>query len=139
MSRTTSIIEVVAAVVCRAETVLLCQRHDGPHLPLMWEFPGGKIDPGESPQFALKRELAEELGVGAEIGRQIADVEHHYSEKSVRIRFFLANITAEPRAVVHRAVRWVALDKIADYTVPPANESVVRMIEKTPHGETSLH
>ena len=105
----------------------------------MWEFPGGKVDPGESPQLALKRELAEELGVGATIGGQIADVEHHYSEKSVRIRFFLVNITAEPRAVVHREVRWVTLDKIADYTVPPANESVVRMIGKAAHGETSLH
>lgn len=130
MSGKAGIIEVVAAVIYRTETVLLCQRHDGSHLPLMWEFPGGKVDPGESPQSALKRELTEELDVDAEIGSQVADVEHHYSEKSVRIRFFLANITDEPRAIVHRAVRWVPLDTISDYKVPPANESVMRMIEK---------
>ena len=87
MSGKAGIIEVVAAVIYRTETVLLCQRHDGSHLPLMWEFPGGKVDPGESPQSALKRELTEELDVDAEIGSQVADVEHHYSEKSVRIRF----------------------------------------------------
>ena len=96
----------------------------------MWEFPGGKVDPGESPQSALKRELTEELDVDAEIGIQVADVEHHYSEKSVRIRFFLANITGEPKAIVHRAVRWVPLNTTSDYKVPPANESVMRMIEK---------
>ena len=118
----------MAAVIYRGETVLLCQRHDGPHLPLMWEFPGGKINPGESARAALQRELAEELEVRSSIGRQIADVEHHYPEKSVRIRFFLADIDDEPRAVVHREVRWIALDELAAYPVPPANESVVRMI-----------
>jgi len=122
------LIDVVAAVIYRDETVLLCQRHDGPHLPFTWEFPGGKINPGESPQVALRRELAEELAVGSAIGRQIADVEHHYPEKSVRIRFFLADIDEEPRAVIHREVRWIALDELADYTVPAANRSVVRMI-----------
>ncbi|HJO29601.1 MAG TPA: (deoxy)nucleoside triphosphate pyrophosphohydrolase [Acidobacteriota bacterium] len=130
MSQTPGLIEVVAAIICRAERVLLCQRHDGPHLPLMWEFPGGKVDPGESPHYALRRELAEELDVDSEIGIQVADVEHHYSEKSVRIRFFLATITGEPAAIVHRAVRWVRVDTIPDYKVPPANEAVIRMIDK---------
>ena len=127
-NRGASLIDVVAAVIYRGETVLLCQRHDGRHLPLAWEFPGGKIDPGESPRAALRRELAEELAVGSAIGRQIADVEHHYPEKSVRIRFFLATIDAAPRAVVHREVRWIALDELAAYPVPAANQSVVRMI-----------
>ncbi len=128
MNRGAGIIDVVAAVIYRGETVLLCQRHAGPHLPLTWEFPGGKIDPGESPQAALQRELAEELAVGSAIGRQIADVEHHYPDKSVRIRFFLADIDEEPRAVVHREVRWIALNELAAYAVPAANESVVRMV-----------
>lgn len=128
MSRGAGIIGVVAAVIYRGETVLLCQRHAGRHLPLAWEFPGGKINPGESPQAALRRELAEELAVGSAIGRQIADVEHHYPEKSVRIRFFLAAIDEEPRAVVHREVRWIAFDELATYAVPAANESVVRMV-----------
>jgi|TARA_B100001750_G_C15212702_1_gene449153 8-oxo-dGTP diphosphatase len=94
----------------------------------MWEFPGGKMDPGESPQSALRRELAEELDVDAEIGTQVADVEHHYPEKSVRIRFFLATTTDEPTAIVHRAVCWVGVDTISGYKVPPANEAVIRMI-----------
>ncbi len=128
MNRGAGIIDVVAAVIYRGETVLLCQRHDGRHLPLTWEFPGGKIDAGESPQAALRRELSEELAVGSAIGRQIADVEHHYPDKSVRIRFVLADIDEEPRAVVHREVRWIALDELAAYAVPAANESVVRMI-----------
>ena len=131
MSGGAEVIDVVAAVIYRADTVLLCQRHDGPHLPLMWEFPGGKIDRGESPRAALQRELAEELEVGATIGRQLADVEHHYPEKSVRIRFFLADIDEEPRAVVHRELRWIARAELPGYEVPPANASVVRLISES--------
>ena len=86
------------------------------------------MDPGESPQSALRRELAEELDVDAEIGTQVADVEHHYPEKSVRIRFFLATTTDEPTAIVHRAVCWVGVDTISGYKVPPASEAVIRMI-----------
>jgi len=121
-------IEVVAAVVITEHGVLLCQRPDEPHLPLLWEFPGGKIDPGESPQQALERELQEELDVGSTIGEQIAEVEHHYPEKSVRIRFFVADINGDPRAVIHRELRWIRAADLDGYDVPPANRSVVAMV-----------
>jgi len=125
---TTSFIEVVAAVVVRNGAVLLCQREQGPHLPLLWEFPGGKIDPGETPRQALARELREELDVDATIGEQIAEVEHHYPEKSVRIRFFHAMISGEPRAVIHRQLRWIERAALPDYDVQPANRTVVQMV-----------
>ncbi len=123
-------IEVVAAVIRRAGSVLLCQRHDGEHLPLKWEFPGGKIDPGETPEDALVREIDEELDVVATIGERLAVIEHHYPEKSVRIHFFVAGIdgAAEPRAIVHRQLRWIPLDGLAGYDVPPANQTVLEMI-----------
>jgi len=122
-------IEVVAGVIRRRGTVLLCQRHEGEHLPLLWEFPGGKVDAGETPQQALERELAEELDVAASVGEQIAVIEHDYPEKTVRIRFFVADIdVAEPSAVVHREIRWIPVEELRAYEVPPANRSVVRMI-----------
>lgn len=121
-------IEVVAAVVICPAGVLLCQRPDGPHLPLLWEFPGGKIDPGESPRQALERELREELDVASSIASRVATVEHHYPEKSVRIQFFAADIVGVPRPVVHRELRWIAAADLDDYEVPPANRSVVRMV-----------
>ena len=94
----------------------------------MWEFTGGKIDPGESPQEALVRELREELEVASSIGSQLAVVEHHYPEKSVRIRFYSADIEGDPRAVVHRELRWIPPADLDDYDVPPANRSVVHMV-----------
>jgi 8-oxo-dGTP diphosphatase len=119
---------VVAAVVGRDDRLLLCQRPDGEHLPLLWEFPGGKIDGDEAPREALRRELAEELGVRSDVGEQVADVTHAYPEKTVRIRFFLAVVHDAPRAIVHRDVRWIPIDELGNYEVPPANRGVVQMI-----------
>lgn len=129
-------IEVVAAVVEARGRVLLCQRHDGEHLPLLWEFPGGKIDPGESPRQALARELREELGVDAELGALVGDVSHSYPEKRVRLRFFRAEIVGEPRAIVHRRLAWVPLRELDRYQVPPPNAVIVRRLVS---GELDLH
>ena len=121
-------IDVVAAVVQRGKQVLLCQRHHGHHLPLYWEFPGGKIEAGESPEQGLIRELSEEIGVHASVGMMLADIRHTYPEKYVRIRFYRVTITGEPLALVHRQLRWVTCDQLDRFLLPPPNSAVVDML-----------
>lgn len=121
-------IPVVAGVVGRDGRVLLCQRPDGEHLPLKWEFPGGKIEAGETPRAALLRELREELGVDAEVGELLLEARHAYPEKTVWLRFFGARLHGEPRAIVHRQLSWVPRKALAGYDVPPPNAVVVRAL-----------
>lgn len=121
-------IPVVAAVIVRDRRLLLCQRPDGPHLPLLWEFPGGKIDAGETPGAALVRELREELGVRAHVGALVHEVAHTYPEKRVWIRFFVTRIDGEPTPIVHRDLRWVALRQLHRYAAPPPNAQVIERI-----------
>ncbi len=121
-------IPVVAAVITDEHRLLLCQRQDGPHLPLLWEFPGGKVDPGEGPTGALARELQEELGVRSRIGPKIHEVRHTYPQKKVWIRFYAVSSEGIPHPHVHREVRWVAVPDLGSYEVPPPNAEVVRQI-----------
>lgn len=118
-------IPVVAAVVVRDGRALLCQRRDGPHLPRMWEFPGGKVRPGETPRAALARELHEELGVPARVGNLLAEVRHTYPDKRVWLRFYSAELQGDPRPLVHRQLRWIPAGELEAYSVPPANAPVV--------------
>ena len=133
------VIEVVAAVVMERDRVLLCQRHDGDHLPLLWEFPGGKIEANETPGAALLRELREELGVASQIGRQLAEARHTYPEKHVWLRFFDAKITDTPQPRVHRQIRWVPLRDLSDYAVPPPNAHMVALLRsgRIQHADTA--
>lgn len=121
-------IPVVAGVVSRGGRVLLCQRPAGEHLPLKWEFPGGKIEAGETAREALLRELREELEVEAEVGGLLAEARHAYPEKKVWLRFFDVRLRGEPRAVVHRRLRWVSIEELGEYDVPPPNAVVVRRL-----------
>lgn len=89
-----SMIRVVAAVVERGGRLLICQRRRGGAFALQWEFPGGKMRAGETPWEALTRELREELGVAARIGRELYRVRHSYAElrDSLQLSFFAASI-----------------------------------------------
>ncbi|HKA24337.1 MAG TPA: NUDIX domain-containing protein [Candidatus Eisenbacteria bacterium] len=100
-------IQVAAAVVRRGSLVLLTQRPEGGKSPLAWEFPGGKIEPGESPAQALAREIQEELGVGARVGDTLAVVRHEPT--GVEIHFLDCILESEDfiRSAAVRDVRWV--------------------------------
>lgn len=103
-------IDVVCGIITDpANRVLACLRPPGKHLAGLWEFPGGKIEAGESPEAALIRELREELGVEVEILRSMSPVVWDYGRGPIRLIPFVCRIkSGEPKALDHAEVRWVA-------------------------------
>ena len=124
------IVEVVAAVVGRDGRYLITRRLEGTHLAGLWEFPGGKIRPGEKPVDALTRELAEELGVGATVGELIETVDWAYPEKSVRLFFFRCVLDGEPAPLEGQEMRWVAPAALAGYTFPDADAALIGRLSR---------
>ncbi len=101
--------QVVAALILREDEVLCCQRTEYQALPLKWEFPGGKIEAGEEPHEALLRELDEELGIRAEIGAKVAQLQHQYQNgNAVELHFFaVERYAGELQNRIFREIRWV--------------------------------
>lgn len=99
---------VVAAVMERDGRILVCRRQAHDQHPLKWEFPGGKVEPGEMPAAALARELEEELGIGAAIGAEIARYEFCYpGKKPIQLMFFrVAHVNGEPENRIFSEIRW---------------------------------
>lgn len=102
---------VAAGIIVRDGRILVGQRREGGRHSLKWEFPGGKVEQGESPQQALVRELAEELRIEAQAGRELARYEHEYASGSrVHLLFFVvSDFSGEPEAQVFEQIRWVDL------------------------------
>jgi 8-oxo-dGTP diphosphatase len=122
---------VSAAVIVSAGRVLLTQRRSGTHLAGAWEFPGGKVEPGEDPRAALERELLEEVGVSACAGDIVEVTFHRYPNKDVLLLFFQATIapgSPEPRAIEVAAVRWAEAADLRDELFPPADVSVLAKV-----------
>ena len=128
---------VVAALLLEEGRLLICQRSAGSKFPNKWEFPGGKIEPGEDPKEALRRELLEELGIVAEIGEEVWRVEHQYPGlPPVRLLFFA--VRRYPGAVENRVfqeVRWAVLPDLTRYDFLDADRPLV---EKLASGEMAL-
>jgi 8-oxo-dGTP diphosphatase len=126
---------VAAAVLVEQSRVLLTQRKAGAHLAGAWEFPGGKVEPGEDPREALRRELREELGVEANAG-EIVDVTFHRYEdagKAVLLLFFEATRAAgspEPRALEVAAFRWATAPDLDPAQFPPADVKVLEKVRR---------
>ena len=123
-------VPVVAAVIENAAgRVLVAQRPAHKHLALKWEFPGGKVDPGESPEAAMARELREELGVEIEILRSLPRFTHDYGTVLIAMIPFvcrLASGSAAPQAREHVALRWILPAELGALDLAPADWPVVR-------------
>jgi mutator protein MutT len=118
---------VVAALIERDGRLLVGQRRRGGSFPLKWEFPGGKVRDGEGLEAALERELREELGVRAAIGRELFRTRHRYREMAAEVRlvFFAAQIRGEPRNLVFEDVRWVEREQLGSLDFLPADRELV--------------
>lgn len=124
-------IRVVAAILERRGRLLICQRAAGHVFALRWEFPGGKVRPSEIPRAALARELREELGVGARIGREVYRTRHRYAELTdgVELTFFLASDPfPAPRNLVFARMLWVRPAEMARYDFLPADRDLVKRL-----------
>jgi 8-oxo-dGTP diphosphatase len=123
--------QVVAAVMVRGSRVLICQRSEQQAFALQWEFPGGKVEAGEELPAALARELNEELGISAVIGREIATVRHRYAEGlGVELHFFLVReFDGEIENRIFREVRWEERERLDAERFLEADQDVVRRIK----------
>lgn len=119
--------QVVAALILRDNEILCCQRTEHQALPLKWEFPGGKIEAGETPPEALRRELEEELGILAEIGPEVTRVLYTYANgNSVNLRFFaIEHFANELQNRIFREVRWVKRSDLPSLDFLDADKELV--------------
>lgn len=122
-------IVVSAGIVIRDGKIMLCQRKPEARLGLKWEFPGGKLESGESPQQALERELREELAIETRTGR-IYDVHHESSgDRSLLLLFFRSEIlSGEPQTIDCNAVAWVSPAELTTYDLAPADLEVAKRL-----------
>jgi 8-oxo-dGTP diphosphatase len=119
---------VVAGLIEAEGKLLVCQRRRGDTFELMWEFPGGKLQAGETPAEALARELREELGVEAAVGGEIFRTRHRYAEMSEPIELIFFAITADASAVrniVFERMEWRAPEELEDLNFLPADQEFV--------------
>ncbi len=117
---------VVAGLMARDGRVLITQRRADQALPLQWEFPGGKVEPGEAPADALARELREEIGVGVEVGRIWDVLFHAYPSFDLVMLVYACRIVdGEPRAVEVADVQWVPCAELSRWDILPADRPLV--------------
>lgn len=124
---------VAAGVLVEHDTVLLSRRKAGTHLEGKWEFPGGKVEPGEDPRAALARELEEELGIRVRVGEIVDVTFHRYEEadKAVLLLFFECEREAgspEPSAIDVAEIMWARADALEPSAFPPADVAVLAKV-----------
>jgi 8-oxo-dGTP diphosphatase len=123
-------IRVVAAIMVRGNEILICQRTRHQSKPLKWEFPGGKIELGEQPRDALRRELEEELGIRADVGDEVERITHTYEDGGVvELRFYVVRgFEGELENRIFREILWENRTKLPDYDFLEADLPVVTNI-----------
>jgi mutator protein MutT len=122
---------VVAAVVERAGEFLVARRLTGTHLAGYWEFPGGKVLPGETHEQALQREIVEELNTGIASIQKIFSTSHAYPERIVDLHFYRGELTGAPQPVLGQELRWITRAQFASLEFPAADaELIARLVSE---------
>ena len=123
--------EVVAALIWRGERFLACQRPSHKARGLLWEFVGGKVEPGETLEDALVRECREELAVTVVPRDIFMEVTHVYPDLTVHLTLFNADLPeGEPQALEHNDVRWITVDEIDGLQFCPADEEILERLKR---------
>ncbi len=119
---------VVAALILKDDLILACQRTRHQPMPLKWEFPGGKIEDGEQPRDAMRRELEEELGIMAHVGNEVARIVHEYpGGGSVELRFYeVRKYQGELQNRIFREIRWVTRQELLSLDFLEADLGLVK-------------
>jgi mutator protein MutT len=122
---------VVAGVIEQADRLLIAQRKPGDRLAHLWEFPGGKLEPGETPEQALVRELHEEFEISSEVLEYLGVNVHAYEHITVELLAYRVRYTGGTFALHdHQAIRWVAYAELDDYAFAPADIPLVRLVQE---------
>lgn len=127
-------IRVVGSMIERGRgQYLITQRRPTAVFPLMWEFPGGRVEEGETDEEALARELSEEMGIHVVVGEEVLRIHHEYSKYDVDFRVFRCRLVNEDAEIRHVRVhdhRWVSLQEMSQYEFPPADQrSLERLLD----------
>ena len=130
--------EVVAALIWRDGRFLICQRPAHKARGLLWEFVGGKVEPGETKEQALARECMEELGIDLAVGEPFMEVVHAYPDLTVHLTLFHAAIASgEPQLLEHNDMRFISVEEIPQYDFCPADTEILARLTRE-YGRTEL-
>jgi mutator protein MutT len=119
---------VAAAIVEEHGRYFVTRRQKGVHLEGLWEFPGGKTEPGESLADCLRRELKEELGTDVVIGEEVFAVTHHYPDRSVELHFLSCTFLNAPVPLLGQEMRWVTREELKSLKFPPADDELIKVL-----------
>ena len=123
--------EVVAALIWDDDKFMICQRPAHKARALLWEFVGGKVEPGETKEQALIRECQEELAITLNVGDVFMDVVHEYPDINVHLTLFNATIAeGVPKLIEHNDIKWITTSEIPNYTFCPADEEILEELSK---------
>lgn len=121
--------EVVAALIWNKDKFMICQRPVHKARGMLWEFVGGKVEPGETKKQALTRECREELAITLAVGEIFMDVIYKYPDLTVHLTLFNSTIAkGTPQKLEHNDIRWIRVEEIPEYSFCPADETILRRL-----------
>ena len=125
------ITEVVAALIWDEDKFMICQRSANKARGMLWEFVGGKVEPGETKKQALIRECQEELAITLSVGEKFIEVVHEYPDITIRLTLFNAKIAeGVPQKLEHNDIQWITVDEIPNYAFCPADTKILTKLRE---------